>query len=135
MAGSAGICQLMPGESPSGRRTHLAVVVRKAKEHQVRKGATHDSQRPHRVHDVLRRNIYLRVLAIERCSPVPERRHPDLLETLHDAGTQNPDFGSGTSFFTEIEAEEDESGSRSQRIEPGGNRGDDLLRTDERTVQ
>ena len=113
----------------------MTVVVRETPEHQVRKDQTDDGQGPDDVHQESRRDVVVGVLTGELSSPVPERRYPDLLQSLNDTSSQNPDFRCGTSFFTKVASEEQETGGRSDGVEPGRKRGDDLVRSGERSVQ
>lgn len=99
--------------------TYLVVVLWHTPEHQACKHQTDHRQGPNDVHDDAGCDVDVRVDTVERVAPVPQCRHPNLLQALHDARTRDPDLGSGTSFLSEIEAEEQEAGGRSASVAPG----------------
>ena len=104
----------------------MSVVIGKTEEEQVRKGDRHDTQRPRHVHDGSGRDVSLRVRSVERVTPVPERRDPNLLQTLDNASSSDPDFGRSSGFFTKVETEEEESSSRGNSVTVGRDSGNGL---------
>lgn len=54
----------------------------------------------------------------ELVSPVPKRRCPELLQTLHHASSQGPNLRCRTSFFAEVATKKEESGGRCDGVRP-----------------
>ena len=68
-----------------------------------------------------------RQYVIQLISPIPQRSHPNLLRTLNDTSTENPNFCGSPSLFTEVETEEGETSGGCHGVRPGRNIGEDIV--------
>lgn len=69
------------------------------------------------------------------CLILRYRPTPDLLQTLDDTSSSDPNFGSSSGFITEVETEEEETGRRCSCVQPNRDSLDDDSRRSEWAVE
>jgi hypothetical protein len=64
-----------------------------------------------------------------------KRLTPDLLKTLNDTGSSDPDLGSGSGFVTKVETKEQETSRRGSGVQPYRDSLDNDSRRGERAIE